>query len=384
MSIPAPPGHYIEASRYDPGLIRPVRSDVTLFVGPMPEQAPLAGAAVHSWAEFVRHYGDALQLHIGETQVPHYMALAAWAFFHNGGQSLYLRPVGHGAQREPGAGDYAAALQASLELEDVSLLAAPGACVLGNYAAIQRTLLSHVQPAGLGRFLVLDPPPAMDFEAIRAFRDGLESVQAALYYPWLLARPGGMRQPVLQLPPSGFICGSYARSDVEHGVHRSPASQPLRGVIGVETALGHAHMVPLNQQGINCIAMVDGRAPCAWGARTLSAHPEWRYVAVRRHLEHLRRTLGQGTRWTHWEANGEALWARVRMAAEAFLHGEWRRGALAGGEPSQAYFVRCDPSIMTRTDRSSGRLVMLCGAAMLRPNEFIPFRIVQQTLPGGG
>jgi uncharacterized protein len=62
-----------------------------------------------------------------------------------------------------------------------------------------------------------------------------------------------------------------------------------------------------------------------------------------------------------------------------FLTNEFRRGALAGSAPSQAFFVTCDRTTMTQDDILNGRLIIEIGIAPVRPAEFVIFRIFQNT-----
>jgi len=54
-------------------------------------------------------------------------------------------------------------------------------------------------------------------------------------------------------------------------------------------------------------------------------------------------------------------------------------GALLGTKTEEAYFVRCDRSTMTQNDLDNGRLVCLIGVAVIKPAEFVIFRIGQKT-----
>jgi phage tail sheath protein FI len=80
-----------------------------------------------------------------------------------------------------------------------------------------------------------------------------------------------------------------------------------------------------------------------------------------------------------FEPNGERLWANVRNTITDFLYTEWVSGALLGETPKQAFFVRCDRTTMTQNDLDNGRLVCLIGVAVLKPAEFVIFRIGQKT-----
>jgi phage tail sheath protein FI len=62
-----------------------------------------------------------------------------------------------------------------------------------------------------------------------------------------------------------------------------------------------------------------------------------------------------------------------------FLNQEWRKGAITGSTPSEAYFVKCDKTTMSKNDISRGLLICTIGVSLVRPAEFIVFRIKQKT-----
>jgi phage tail sheath protein FI len=97
------------------------------------------------------------------------------------------------------------------------------------------------------------------------------------------------------------------------------------------------------------------------------------------YLDTLERRIAGAIEWAVFEPNGEALWARVRLAIDDLLTGEWRKGALLGTKADEAFFVRCDRSTMTQDDLDAGRLVCLVGVAPLKPAEFVILRIGQRT-----
>ena len=71
--------------------------------------------------------------------------------------------------------------------------------------------------------------------------------------------------------------------------------------------------------------------------------------------------------------------ARVTDSIDSFLNNEFHEGNLLGTSPSDAYFVRCDRTTMTQNDLDNGRLICLIGVALLKPAEFVIFRIGQKT-----
>jgi phage tail sheath protein FI len=294
---------------------------------------------------------------------------------------------------EPGVGvptddgTYAAALEQLRGLEDISIIAAPGHSSFSttNYRAIQRALLSHVALPRAYRIAVLDTPPRLLPGEAREERAQIDSTRAALYYPWVtvanpLARPGREDIPKeLNLPPSGFICGIYARNDVEQTVAKAPANEVVRSALRFESDVNFAQNQLLNPTGVNCLRYFPGRGFRVWGARTAGSDPEIKYVNVRRYLLYLEASIDRGTQWAVFENNGPRLWTNITETVESFLYNEWVSSNLLGATPKEAFFVRCDRSTMTQNDLDNGRLICLVGVALLKPAEFVIFRIGQKT-----
>ena len=74
----------------------------------------------------------------------------------------------------------------------------------------------------------------------------------------------------ITLPPSGFVCGIYARNDVQRGVHKAPANETVRGAVGVAYDVTDAEQGALNQAGVNCIRYFQRSGITLWGARTIA------------------------------------------------------------------------------------------------------------------
>ena len=290
----------------------------------------------------------------------------------------------------PGADEYAEALGILVGLEDVSIVAAPGYSAFytdadpDTYQAIQDALLTHVADPRRYRMAVLDAPPAVTPGVMRELRGLVDSNRAALYYPWViaanpLAGPSSTQPAEIALPPSGHVCGIYARNDIERGVHKAPANEVVRGALRFEPSVNTGQQELLNPIGVNCLRLLQGRGLRVWGARTISSDPEWKYLNVRRYFNYIGASIDRGTQWAVFEPNGEMLWANVKGTISDFLYNEWRNGALLGSKPEEAYFVRCDRSTMTQNDLDNGRLICLIGVAVVKPAEFVIFRIGQKT-----
>jgi uncharacterized protein len=269
-------------------------------------------------------------------------------------------------------------------IEGVSIVAAPGSTWIGGSttwpaqaAAITQGLIGHAEKMRY-RIAVLDPPERQSPAQVQAWRGTLDSKYAALYYPWVHILDPISRMEI-DLPPSGFVAGIYARNDVNRAVFKAPANEVVTGALGFETLLDTGQQEVLNPLGINCFRFFEGRGFRLWGARTISSDPEWKYVNLRRYFAYLEHSIDRGTQWAVFEPNGEMLWANVRRTVVDFLFNEWVMGALLGDKPEQAFFVKCDRSTMTQNDLDNGRLVCLVGVAALRPAEFVIFRVGQWT-----
>ena len=286
----------------------------------------------------------------------------------------------------PGDTEWGQALDRLLALEDISIVAAPGSSAFVNPtpAAVNQLLIGHAETRRAYRIAVLDTPPQLEPDGVRTLKSRIDSKYAALYYPWVrVANPVAGTDPLapreLDLPPSGFVCGIYARNDIQRGVHKAPANETVTGALGLQREVRFGEQEVLNPLGINCIRTLPNRGIRVWGARTLSSDPEWKYVNVRRYFLYLEASIDRGTQWAVFEPNGERLWANIRSTISDFLYNEWVNGALLGATPKEAFFVRCDRSTMTQNDLDNGRLVCLIGVAALKPAEFVIFRIGQKT-----
>ncbi len=285
---------------------------------------------------------------------------------------------------EPSSTDYDTALARFEALEDIAIVAAPGSSAFTASQAIINSLITHVSRERAYRIAVLDTPPgqvAADNEGVRA---QIDSSYAALYAPWItvpnpLARSGTAIAAQVNVPPSGYIAGIYARSDEQNGVAKAPANEVVLNALAFERNITFGEQQVLNPLGINCLRYFPDRGYRVWGARTATSDTEFMYVNVRRYLIYLEHSIDNSTQWAVFENNGPKLWARVHDAVDSFLYSEFQQGNLLGTSPAEAYFVRVDRTTMTQNDLDNGRMVCLIGVALLKPAEFVIFRIGQFT-----
>ena len=359
------PGVYVEEISSGTRAISSAATSVAAFIG-QAASGPVGEALV------VGSFAD-LERRLGQGQQQSSLGLALAGFFDNGGERALVVRVEDSSQ---------ASIEAGLEAlagESWNLLCLPPARIgtaggpTGLDAGVIATAATFCEERRA--FLILDAHPAWTDKATalagRAAL-GLDSRNAALYFPWL-RRPGSNET----LPPSGAVTGVLARTDARRGVWKAPAGTQadLRGVGAPSVTLSDQENGELNQAGINCLRLFPGTGPVIWGARTTSSDPEWKYLPVRRLSLFLERSIDEGTRWAVFEPNDEPLWATLRRIVEEFFLSLWRQGAFQGTKPEEAFFVRCDRTTTTSTDIDQGLVNLLLGFAPLKPAEFTMLRI---------
>jgi phage tail sheath protein FI len=253
-----------------------------------------------------------------------------------------------------------------------------GAVDLETVQAVQLGMIAHCELMG-DRVAVLDPPPGLNAQQIKEWRvdkAGYDSKYAALYWPWIKVFDPASGQLTF-VPPSGHVAGVWGRNDDTRGVHKAPANEVIRGAVALETQITKTEHGLLNPVGINCIRAFPGGGIRIYGARTLSSDPAWRYLNVRRLFNYLEESILNGTQWVVFEPNDDALWARIRRTVSAFLVNEWRRGALFGLTPDEAFFVKCDRETNPAEGIDAGQVVCEIGVAPVKPAEFVIFRLSQ-------
>jgi phage tail sheath protein FI len=262
-------------------------------------------------------------------------------------------------------------------VDDISIVAVPGQ----SGQIVQNAALTHCERMRY-RIAVLDSAPNARLGDVQTQRQQFDSTRGALYYPWLvIADPFGRPGERLGIPPSGHVCGAFARTDTERGVHKAPANVVVRNILDLQANVTTGEQEILNPRGINVIRDFStlGRSRRIWGARTISSDPEWRYVPVRRLFLFVEKSIERGTQFAVFEPNDANLWATVKRSLTNFLTSVWHDGALLGASPEDAFFVEVGPTTMTQEDIDNGRLIVLVGIAPVKPAEFVIFRISQKT-----
>lgn len=361
VTMPPQPGKFVTDS-----LGRPVKDSLGNVT---PILYSVAAAEVPqlitSWESFKNHFGD---FQTGNRTLAH----AVYGFFNNGGTRCWVTRL-----TSVGTTSVTSALATFEAIDEIALVAVPGA----TDAAVHAALIAHCERMG-DRFAILDGQVTDDFTADAIQGDTGNSNYAAMYFPQIEVFDPIDDGP-RAVPPSGHIAGIYARIDSERGVHKAPANAVVRGALGVAHRLGRADQEGLNPAGINLIRDLNGNI-VVWGARTLGgdANGAWKYINIRRLFLFLRESIDEGTQWVVFEPNDTALWAKINRNVTAFLTNVWRSGALFGTTPAEAFYVRCDASTNPPEVRDLGQVVTEIGVAVVKPAEFVIFRISQWSGPG--
>ena len=259
------------------------------------------------------------------------------------------------------------------QVDEIAIVVAPD---YHETATLDTALITHCTTMR-DRFAILHSRPGVDTLAnIATIFPPQDTTYAAFYFPWIKVFNPLTNQDS-RIPPSGHIAGIYAKTDVERGVFKAPANEVVVGARSVEFQITKREQDLLNPRGVNCLRVFPGRGIRVWGARTSSTNSLWKYINVRRYFLYLGESIDEGTQWVVFEPNDERLWARVKQTITQFLMTEWRNGALMGLKPAEAFFVKVDRTTMTQSDIDNGRLICIIGVAVVKPAEFVIFRLAQ-------
>ena len=380
------PGVYVEEVPSGTAPIAGVGTSTAGFIGLVPDDAAMptrpdgaayelapAGAPrlVTNFTEFTHAFGEVS----GRVDAGSALGHAVRGFFLNGGTRAWVVRVNSLAPadaRDP-IDDALAALET---VDEIALVAAPIKPPPGIDAArlkaIREKLLDHCERLQ-DRFAILDAAEEVPALTAAAINDLRESSYGALYFPWIDVSGSGD-----YAPPSGHIAGMYGRVDATRGVHKAPANEVLRGALGLKYRIGKPIQDELNPRGVNALRLF-GTTIKVWGARTLKPNDEFTYINIRRLFCFLRESIDEGLQWAVFEPNTSDLWAKIVRNVGAFLGNVWSSGALFGTTPDQAFYVKCDEETNPPATRDLGQVVTEIGVAVVRPAEFVIFRLSQRS-----
>jgi len=424
------PGVYVEEVSSGSKAITAVPTSIVGFIGETKHGEVNAPTLITTWAQYFNKFigYSTVEKKIREKSVKVEVEnlkttdldWAIYAFFANGGSKCYVNSVGgassetpkvekaveknkeeKGANKAPrvnnsssfdivkeiigndGGPDKRTGIHAFKVIDEISIICAPGITKGG----VQQAILEYCE--ALNIFAILDAPATLDGlseYSLPATLDGLSklsakcaSKQAALYFPWVNIYDADAKED-RAIAPSGFVAGIYNRVDAQRGVHKAPANEIVRLAKSLTCTLSDEEQESLNVQGINCIREFSDLGIRVWGARTTicATDSEWRYVNVRRVFNMVEKSIEKNSKWAVFEPNDKFLWIKLKRNITSFLTRVYNSGALVGANAGEAFFVNCDESINPQENIDAGIVTVEIGIAVVKPAEFIVFKISQK------
>jgi hypothetical protein len=160
------------------------------------------------------------------------------------------------------------------------------------------------------------------------------------------------------IAPSSYVAGIACSRYINEGFQSPPAGAryPLRGATGLRFDISAQQQEVTYALGLNPIRSLPNRGIVAWGARTLSPNPLFKFVNTRAILNVLVDVMGRSFDDILFEQIDSAgtVYARVKSIASQILGQFFRQGALFGSRPEQAYLVVCSSANNNTTDLENG------------------------------
>jgi phage tail sheath protein FI len=195
---------------------------------------------------------------------------------------------------------------------------------------------------------------------------------------------GDLRRQLNILPPSGGMAGVISMVDHTVGVAKAPANvsmaKVIRPTVNITSLMQEDLNLPLTGKAINAIRTFPSKGVLVWGARTLDGNSQdWRYLSVRRTIIMIEQSLKIAAEAYVFEPNTANTWITLKGTMVNFLTDQWKRGALAGAVPEDAFSVDIGLGVtMTPNDILDGVMNVSIKLAVVRPAEFIVITLQQQ------
>ena len=374
------PGVYITETGGTAKTIVGVSMSTAVLIGTFPTGPKYTATKVRSLQECDRTFGG---LRINQLS-----SLVIKQFFENGGKEIWVLSTGKKFSRT--ASPLLKGLSLVAQIPSFNILVIPETTLLPDREAAKVFQWAVPLIEKHRAVYLLDPPQqdalrqtVKDLAAWFRSQRGIRHPNLILYHPRIQIRSQGATPPTVTIPASGTMAGLFARFDETRGIWKAPAGTEatLQGVVGLERLLRSQDIELLSSANINALKQIPPSTYVAWGSRTLSDDPEWKYVPVRRTAMFLESSIEQGTTWAVFEPNDEPLWAQIRQSVETFMQALFRQGAFQGIRPQDAYFVKCGRETTTVAEQAAGHVNIVVGFAPLKPAEFIILTVKQKARP---
>jgi len=262
------------------------------------------------------------------------------------------------------------------EIDQVNMLAVPGV----TSAAVIHAGITYCENRQDCMLIAecpisLDPLEAVDFRKGQGgyTHAAFNSSYAALYYPWLEISDPLTSQRKL-VPPSGAVCGCYARSDQKTHVWYAPAGIDrgrIFNVLGLGYKTSRAERDVLYPEGINVIASFPDSGVNVWGQKTLQSQPSaLDRVNVRRLMMYIEEAVAESSRFVVFEPNSPQTWRALARLINPFLQTIKENGGL------YEYAVQCDEETTTPAHIDRNELVCRVFVKPTKTAEFVELNFI--------
>lgn len=261
--------------------------------------------------------------------------------------------------------------------------------------AVQRSLLRICAARG-DIFAVLDLPEHFEKDEATRYVSTLRSMKndgkamskvepfssdeknvlsfGAIYHSWFLLREETYEE-IRNVPPSGAICGTFAKRSSERGAWIAPANQALQNVLGLTKEFGRAAYLDFQDALINLVRR-EPNGFLVLDSDTLSDDFDLRQINVRRLMSLLRRlALKHGAEYV-FEPNNERFRRNVQRGFKNLLDKMFVRGAFAGATPAASYQVVVSDTINNFQSVEQGRFIVELRVAPSLPLKFVTVRLI--------
>lgn len=265
-------------------------------------------------------------------------------------------------------------------VDEVNMISTPGVTT----QVVTENGMTYAENRGDLMYVASVPLAEDQIEEAKQYRQltlNVDNSYAALYWPWFRINDPETDNRILEVPQDGAVQGIYSAVGANRGVHKAPANERVKGVVGLSTdEQGLDYNVAqdiLNPIGVNVTRPFTGQGIRVFGARTLWTNKDGRhYVNVRRTLNFIEETIAENTLFSVFEPNDEDLWAKIRQSVRDFLFEVWEAGMLFPREDfARAAFVKCDSGTTPLSSQLAGKVKCLVGVSIVRPAEFVVFEV---------
>ncbi len=252
-------------------------------------------------------------------------------------------------------------LKALGDIDEITILYSPGA---QDVPGLNQAMINQCESMK-DRIVLIDTALGDDKNSQTTEYD---SSYASVYSPWLsIFDPVTLKSKLI--PPGGFIAGTYVKTDNTRGVNKAPANVPIQGVTGLERDISRGEQDEYLYKKINPIVNINARGIMACGIRTLSSDEEYKYINIRRYVNHIRESISDGFQWCKYEPWNATVESNIKTSLSNFLNKEWTNGALVGNSTRDAYFINVYR--MKKPGESEDMITVIeVGLALIKPTEF--------------